>query len=124
MILDPVAIFVLHWGVAGAAIATITGQIVTAVLAAWYLLHTKSFKLRKSSFGLHLKELKGFLPLGISSFLTQLSIVVIMGEMCIRDRTNVHLFMRCTIATILVFAVFYGIIYMWTAREYYQIVKD
>ena len=81
MILDPVAIFVLHWGVAGAAIATITGQIVTAVLEAWYLFHTKSFKLRKSSFGLHLKELKGFLPLGISSFLTQLSIVVIMGVM-------------------------------------------
>ena len=81
MILDPVAIFVLHWGVAGAAIATITGQIVTAVLAAWYLFHTKSFKLRKSSFGLHLKALKGFLPLGISSFLTQLSIVVIMGVM-------------------------------------------
>lgn len=81
LILDPIAIFVLHWGVAGAAIATIVGQIVTAILAAWYLFHTKSFRLQKQSFRLKGSELKAFLPLGISSFLTQLSIVVIMGVM-------------------------------------------
>ena len=33
IILDPVAIFVLHWGVEGAAIATIAGQIVSAGMA-------------------------------------------------------------------------------------------
>lgn len=81
LILDPIAIFVLHWGVSGAAIATVTGQVVTAVLAAWYLFHTKSFRLTKESFRPSLRELKTFLPLGISSFLTQLSIVVIMGVM-------------------------------------------
>ena len=35
MILDPIAIFVLHWGMMGAALATIAGQIVTALLSAY-----------------------------------------------------------------------------------------
>lgn len=81
IILDPIAIFVLHWGVTGAALATIAGQIVSAILAVYYLFHTKSFHLKKESFRLHGKLLGKFLPLGISSLLTQLSIVVIMGVM-------------------------------------------
>lgn len=81
IILDPVAIFVLKWGVTGAALATIAGQIVSAVLAVYYLFHTHTFKLKKSSFAPKARYLKKILPLGISSFLTQLSIVVIMGVM-------------------------------------------
>lgn len=81
MILDPVAIFLLHWGVAGAALATIVGQIVSAVLAVWYLRHTKTFRLCRASFRLRGALLGKVLPLGISSLLTQLSIVVIMGVM-------------------------------------------
>lgn len=81
VILDPIAIFVLQWGVKGAAIATIAGQIVSAALAVYYLFHTKSFKLSKSSFVVKGSVMKHILPLGISSFLTQLSIVIIMGVM-------------------------------------------
>ncbi|MDD3367677.1 MAG: MATE family efflux transporter [Lachnospiraceae bacterium] len=81
VILDPIAIFVLHWGVKGAAIATIVGQIVSAGLAVYYLFHTKSFKLSQNSFIIKGSILKRVLPLGISSFLTQLSIVIIMGVM-------------------------------------------
>lgn len=81
IILDPVAIFVLGWGMKGAALATITGQIVTALLAVYYLFHTKTFKFQKSSFVLTGRLLGKILPLGISSFLTQLSIVIIMGVM-------------------------------------------
>ena len=81
IILDPIAIFVLHWGVTGAALATIAGQIVSAVLAVYYLFHSKSFRLNRKSMLLKPAFLKRILPLGISSFLTQLSIVVIMGVM-------------------------------------------
>lgn len=81
VILDPIAIFVLDWGMMGAAVATVAGQIVSAVLAVWYLKRTKSFRLRKSSFRPAGNILKRFLPLGISSFLTQVSIVVIMAAM-------------------------------------------
>lgn len=81
VILDPIAIFVLQWGVKGAAIATIVGQIVSAALALYYLFRTKAFKLKKSSFKLSASIIKRVLPLGISSFLTQVSIVVLMGVM-------------------------------------------
>ncbi len=81
VILDPIALFVLGWGVEGAALATIIGQIVSAALGLYYLFHTKSVKLTRASFTLSGKIMKHVLPLGISSFLTQLSIVVTMGVM-------------------------------------------
>ena len=81
IILDPIAIFVLGWGMKGAAIATIVGQIVSACLALMYIKKPLSFSLGKSDFILNKEILIKTLPLGISSFLTQLSIVVIMGVM-------------------------------------------
>lgn len=81
LILDPVAIFGLGWGMRGAALATIAGQIVTALLAVYYLFHTKTFALNRSSFLLKPAVLKRVIPLGGSSFLTQISIVVIMAVM-------------------------------------------
>ena len=81
LVLDPIAIFVLHWGVGGAAIATIIGQIVSDLLGIGYLFRAKSFRLTRRSFT-HLFDMsRRILPLGISSLLTQLSIVVIMGVM-------------------------------------------
>ncbi len=81
VILDPLAIFVFGWGIKGAAVATIAGQIVSAVLAVCYLFHTKSFKLTAPSFAVRAGLIKQFLSLGISSFLTQISIVIIMAVM-------------------------------------------
>ena len=40
IILDPIAIFVLGWGMKGAAIATVVGQFVAAVIAFCYLFRT------------------------------------------------------------------------------------
>lgn len=37
IILDPIAIFELHWGMMGAAVAIITGQVVTAILCIAYM---------------------------------------------------------------------------------------
>lgn len=81
VILDPVAIFVLGWGVKGAALATIVGQIVSAIISFYYLFHTKSFRLDRESLVPRKKYVTKILPLGISSFLTQISIVVVMGVM-------------------------------------------
>ena len=41
IILDPIFIFGFRWGMMGAAVATVIGQVVTAALAVWYLLHMK-----------------------------------------------------------------------------------
>ena len=44
--LDPFYIFVLHWGVKGAAIATITSQIIGAVILLYYFLKKGHMRLR------------------------------------------------------------------------------
>lgn len=49
-ILDPIFIFGFHWGMMGAAVATVIGQIVTAILAIWYLCHTKIICFTKKDF--------------------------------------------------------------------------
>ena len=37
ILLDPIFIFVCRWGMMGAAVATVIGQVITAGLAVWYL---------------------------------------------------------------------------------------
>lgn len=81
IILDPIAIFILEWGVTGAAIATIIGQVVSTIILLKYLSHTKSSKLQKESFFIKKSVLKKAIPLGISSFLIQIAIVILIGVM-------------------------------------------
>jgi putative MATE family efflux protein len=87
IILDPIFIFVFRWGMMGAAVATVLGQILTAVLAVWYLCHMKAVRLSRSSFGLWGGLMKRFLSLGLTSFLSQISLVVSMAavqNMCMK----------------------------------------
>ena len=79
VILDPIFIYGFKWGMAGAAWATIIGQMLTAGLAVWYMTRMKAIKLEKSSFGLYPNLMKQYLPLGITSFLSQISVVASMA---------------------------------------------
>ncbi|MCM1134442.1 MAG: MATE family efflux transporter [Clostridium sp.] len=79
IIFDPICIFGLKWGMMGAAVATIAGQILTALLAVWYLFHMKAVRLEKESFGIFGGLIKKFLPLGLTSFLSQVSVVASMA---------------------------------------------
>ena len=79
MILDPVFIFVFQWGMMGAAVATVIGQIVTAVLAIWYLAHTRTVKLSGKDFIWKGEIVGRTLVLGICSFLSQVSLVAAMA---------------------------------------------
>lgn len=79
IILDPIFIFPLKMGMMGAAVATVIGQILTAVLSAWYLFHMKALRLERSSFRLSGALMRKFLPLGTTSFLSQASLVVSMA---------------------------------------------
>lgn len=74
---DPVAIFALDMGIKGAAYATILGQFVSFCICAAYLTRSRSFRLSLSSFRLEWRLLKQVMALGASSFLTQLSIVIV-----------------------------------------------
>lgn len=79
IILDPIFIFSFKWGMKGAAIATVIGQILTALLAAWYLFHTKTVKITKKDLILKTKIIGRTLGLGICSLLSQLSLVAAMA---------------------------------------------
>lgn len=77
IILDPVFIFGFKWGMAGAAWATVIGQGVTFILTLIYFRNTKTFKLTLSSFIPRLDALFDVIKLGISTFFTQLAIVIV-----------------------------------------------
>ena len=79
IILDPIFIFIFKWGMMGAAVATVIGQIITAILSIWYLCHTKVVKLSKEDFKLKAKFVSKTLVLGICSFLSQISLVAAMA---------------------------------------------
>lgn len=79
IILDPIFIFVFRWGMMGAAVATVIGQIVTAILAVWYLMHMKTIKPERGDYCLNGSICKKTLVLGITSFLSQISLVAAMA---------------------------------------------
>ena len=79
IVLDPLFIYGFHWGMMGAALATILGQILTALLAVWYLFHLKAVRMERRSFRLSLRLIRRFLALGVCSFLAQISLVAAMA---------------------------------------------
>lgn len=77
IILDPVFIFGFHLGIEGAAYATVLGQIATLGVSIYYYTRTKTFKLQKESFRFDWHIFKNVIKLGVSTFITQMSIVII-----------------------------------------------
>ncbi len=79
IILDPVFIFIFKWGMMGAAAATVLGQVVTAALAVWYILHMRLVKPAKPDFKMDGGVCRKTLVLGVTSFLSQISLVAAMA---------------------------------------------
>lgn len=77
IILDPVFIFACHWGMAGAAWATVIGQVASFIISIIYLFKTKTFRLKLKSFIPKFKIFGEAIKLGLSSFITQMTIVII-----------------------------------------------
>ncbi len=81
IILDPIFIFDwgLNMGVAGAAIATILSQFVTFLINILYIRKFKTIKLTRENLKIDLKVAKTIATLGISSLITQMSIVIVIA---------------------------------------------
>lgn len=79
VIFDPVFIFVFQMGVKGAAIATIIGQVASFVVSVLYMPHFKSVQLNKSSFAPCAKVSVNIVIFGLSSFITQFAITIVMA---------------------------------------------
>jgi Na+-driven multidrug efflux pump len=79
IILDPIFIFGLKWGMTGAALATILGQIVSALMFAGYLFQMKAMKLDRDCFRFRMRLLGNMARMGMASLLTQVSIALSMA---------------------------------------------
>lgn len=83
IILDPIMIYGLlgcpKMGMAGAAIATVLGQIATAALSLRYICRTKTVRLKREDFVWQGRVAGRTLGLGICSFLSQISLVAAMA---------------------------------------------
>lgn len=81
IILDPIFIFVLHWGVKGAALATIIGQIFNAIYFFTCITKFKSINLKKNDFVPEADVIKRIISLGTSSFISQIASVFVIAVM-------------------------------------------
>lgn len=77
IILDPLFIFKFKWGISGAAWATVIGQCLSLIVSIIYFTKPKTFKLTMDSYKINLRIFSNVIKLGISTFITQMSIVVI-----------------------------------------------
>lgn len=77
IILDPIFIFVFKWGIAGAAWATVIGQCLSLIVSIIYFIKPKTFKLSWNSFKMNFGIFSNVIKLGVSTFITQMSIVII-----------------------------------------------
>ena len=78
IILDPIFIFAFKWGMMGAAVATVIGQVITALLAVLYLCRAKTVKIKRADLRPSGKIIGKTLSLGLCSFLAQISLVAAM----------------------------------------------
>ncbi len=79
MILDPIFIFVFHWGVAGAAWATLIGQFLNAVFFIFCITRCRTVKLEKKNFRPQGRVIGRICAFGLSSFITQFAAVIVLG---------------------------------------------
>lgn len=79
VILDPVFIFVFHMGVQGAAIATVIGQVASFIVSVAYMPRFKTVHPDAQAFLLSGKTCGNIVTFGLSSFITQFAITIVMA---------------------------------------------
>lgn len=80
-ILDPVFIFLFHWGIKGAAWATVIGQIVSGIMIIVYFARLSKMKLTKTMFLPKWEQLKSIISLGMASGINQVAMAVVQITM-------------------------------------------
>ena len=87
LVLDLIFVIVFHWGVAGAAIATVISQAVSAVVAGMYMVRKHDvFRFGKGEFRWHSNSAKLVLRLAAPSTLTQ--VVMSCGNLALQRIVN------------------------------------
>ena len=78
IILDPIFIYILKWGMMGAAIATVIGQFITAILSLIYICKMKNLSIGLKDLIIDANGCITTLKSGLTSFLSQISLVLAM----------------------------------------------
>ena len=76
-ILDPLFIFGFHWGIKGAAWATIIGQIISGILVIVYFLRFRKLELNWSMLRPKGKYLRAIVSLGMASCINQIAMAIV-----------------------------------------------
>jgi len=76
-ILDAIFVFLFHWGMAGAAAATVIGQMVSSGLAFWYLSHCKTVSIHKEHLKIRKEIINRIMSLGAAPCSNQLAMMIV-----------------------------------------------
>lgn len=76
-VLDALFVLVFHWGMAGAAAATIIGQIFSGLLVIWYLTRFKTVPLLACHLRLRFSYVSEVARIGMASFFNQIAMMVV-----------------------------------------------
>lgn len=76
IILDPIFIFILDLGIKGAAYATVIGQVANILFFLYFMRDSKTFKIHLKSLKIDFGMIKRLIQLGGSTFIIQISMVV------------------------------------------------
>lgn len=76
-ILDALFVFGFNMGMAGAALATVLGQFVSACMAVWCLAHCKTVQLKKKHLIVTGKNIRRIVSLGMAPFSNQISMMIV-----------------------------------------------
>lgn len=76
-VLDAVFVFELQWGMAGAAAATVIGQVISGGIAFWFLMHCQTIRLEKQHMAVKAEYVKKIMSLGSAPMVNQLSMMVV-----------------------------------------------
>lgn len=76
-ILDALFVLVFDWGMKGAALATVIGQVVSAVIVIVYIRNFKTVKLTADHFRPHLATIQRVASIGMASCFNQLAIMIV-----------------------------------------------
>lgn len=80
-ILDPLFIFVCHWGIKGAAAATVIGQVVSGLMVIYYFSKKRKTELKRSMFLPKAGYLKMIVSLGMASCINQIAMAIVQITM-------------------------------------------
>lgn len=81
IILDPLFIFTFHLGIAGAAYATVIGQVSTVLLQALYFWRLKNHPIRLEHLRPRLGQLRAIAGLGSAAFFNQVAMMIVQITM-------------------------------------------